>query len=59
MRWINAIESFLSFGNILTQPPSSLRRFLNGDQLAGKRESFLPVKAAPKLLLEQRGFKFL
>ncbi len=58
MKWVNGIESFLSFGKRLPEPPSSLRRFLTGDQLAGRRESFLPVRTVVKPLPAQKGFNF-
>ena len=53
MRWINALERFLSLGLSLPAAPSMLRRHLNGEQLAGKRESFLPEPRAIKPLPAQ------
>lgn len=58
MGWINSLESFLGFGKSLPAAPSSLRRYLTGDQLAGKREAFLPVRTVIKPLPAQKGFDF-
>lgn len=55
MKWVNALEAFLSFGKSLPAAPSCLKRYLGGDQLAGKRDAFLPDKITPlKPVAEQR-----
>lgn len=55
MKWINALEAFLSFGKSLPASPSCLKRYLNGDQLAGRRDAFLPERITPpKPVAEQR-----